>query len=31
VPVCPTNSIFPNDEVPADKVEFIEKNAAHYA
>ena len=25
VPVCPTNSIFPNEEVPADKVAFIEK------
>src|ERR1022692_2773194 len=31
VPVCPTNSISIVDEVPADKQEFIEKNAAHYA
>src|SRR5664279_3132887 len=31
VPVCPTNSMFIVDEVPADKQEFIEKNAAHYA
>ena len=31
VPVCPTNSVFPNEEVPADKAEFIEKNAAYYA
>ena len=31
VPVCPTNSIFIVDEVPADKQEFIAKNAAHYA
>jgi len=31
VPVCPTNSVFPNEEVPADKLEYIEKNAAHYA
>jgi NAD-dependent dihydropyrimidine dehydrogenase PreA subunit len=31
VPVCPTNSIFIVDEVPADKQEFIEKNTAYYA
>ena len=31
VPVCPTNSIFIVDEVPEDKKEFIEKNAAYYA
>jgi len=31
VPVCPTNSIFVLDEVPADKQEFIAKNAEHYA
>jgi ferredoxin len=31
VPVCPTNSIFIVDEVPADKQEFIAKNAEHYA
>jgi hypothetical protein len=28
--VCPTNSMFLVDEVPADKQEFIAKNAAHY-
>ena len=31
VPVCPTNSIFVVDEVPADKQEFIAKNAEYYA
>ncbi len=31
VPVCPTSSVFPNEEVPADKLEFIEKNAAYFA
>src|SRR5271157_491893 len=31
VPVCPSNSLFIVDEVPADKQEFIEKNAAYYA
>jgi len=31
VPVCPTNSIFIVDEVPADKQEFIAKNAEYYA
>jgi NAD-dependent dihydropyrimidine dehydrogenase PreA subunit len=31
VPVCPTNSIFIVDEVPAEKQEFIAKNADHYA
>jgi NAD-dependent dihydropyrimidine dehydrogenase PreA subunit len=31
VPVCPTNSVFIVDEVPADKQEFIAKNAEHYA
>jgi NAD-dependent dihydropyrimidine dehydrogenase PreA subunit len=31
VPVCPTNSIFIVDEVPEDKKDFIEKNAAYYA
>ena len=30
VPVCPSNSMFLVDEVPADKQEFIAKNAAHY-
>jgi ferredoxin len=31
VPVCPTNSVFVAEEVPADKQEFIAKNAEHYA
>jgi ferredoxin len=31
VPVCPTNSIFIVDEVPADKQEYIAKNAEHFA
>ena len=31
LPVCPTNSIFPLDEVPADKHQFIELNAQHFA
>lgn len=30
VPVCPTNSIFPVDDLPAELAEFAEKNAAHY-
>lgn len=31
VSVCPTNSIFAADELPADKADFAKKNAAHYA
>jgi ferredoxin len=31
VPVCPSNSMFLVDEVPADKQEAIAKNAAHFA
>ena len=31
VATCPTNSIFPAEEVPADKAEFVAKNAAHFA
>lgn len=31
IPVCPTNSIFPLDEVPADKQQFIALNEAHFA
>jgi ferredoxin len=31
VPVCPTNSVFLVDDVPADKQEFIAKNAAYFA
>jgi len=29
--VCPSNSIFPADELPDDKKDFAEKNAAFYA
>ena len=31
VATCTTNSIFPLEELPADKAEFAAKNAAHYA
>jgi ferredoxin len=31
VPVCPANAIFALEDVPDDKKEFIEKNAAYYA
>lgn len=31
IPVCPTNSIFPLDEVPADKQQYIAINEAHFA
>jgi len=31
VSVCPSNSIFSADELPADKADFAQKNAAHYA
>lgn len=31
VPVCPTNSIYVLDELPANLAEFAEKNAAYYA
>jgi ferredoxin len=31
VPVCTSDSIHPLDEVPADKKDFIEKNAAFFA
>lgn len=27
---CPTNSIFPSDELPADKVDAAAKNAAFF-
>jgi NAD-dependent dihydropyrimidine dehydrogenase PreA subunit len=27
---CPTNSIFAAEELPADKAEFAEKNAAYF-
>jgi NAD-dependent dihydropyrimidine dehydrogenase PreA subunit len=30
IPVCPTNSIFILEELPADKADFAGKNAAHY-
>jgi ferredoxin len=31
VGVCPSNSIFLNDELPAGYESFVEKNAAYYA
>ncbi len=31
VATCPTNSIFAAEELPEDKAEFAEKNAAHFA
>jgi NAD-dependent dihydropyrimidine dehydrogenase PreA subunit len=30
VPVCPTNSMFALDELPAEHARFAEVNAAHY-
>jgi NAD-dependent dihydropyrimidine dehydrogenase PreA subunit len=30
VPVCPTNSIYTLEELPADLSRFAELNAAHY-
>ena len=30
VPVCPTNSIYTLDELPAELAKFAELNAAHY-
>jgi ferredoxin len=31
VPVCPTNSIFSADDIPAELAGFADKNAAHFA
>ena len=31
VPVCPTNSMFPLEEVPAEQAHFAEINAAHFS
>ena len=31
VSVCPSNSMFPAEEVPEDKKDFVEKNAKFYA
>jgi ferredoxin len=28
--LCPQNAIFPADELPADKADFAEKNAAYF-
>jgi NAD-dependent dihydropyrimidine dehydrogenase PreA subunit len=28
--LCPENAIFPIDELPADKADFAEKNAAYF-
>ena len=30
VPVCPSNSMFPLEELPAEQAQFAELNAAHY-
>ena len=30
VPVCPTNSVFSLDDLPAESARFAEINAAHY-
>jgi NAD-dependent dihydropyrimidine dehydrogenase PreA subunit len=30
VPVCPTNSMFALDDLPAEQARFAELNAAHY-
>jgi len=31
IPVCPTNSIFILEELPADQAHFAEKNAAYFS
>jgi NAD-dependent dihydropyrimidine dehydrogenase PreA subunit len=30
VPVCPTGSVFPLDELPGESARFADLNAAHY-
>ena len=30
ISVCPSNSIFPVEELPEDKKDFTEKNSAYY-
>ena len=30
ISICPSNAIYPIDELPDDKAEFAEKNAAYY-
>jgi NAD-dependent dihydropyrimidine dehydrogenase PreA subunit len=30
ISICPSNAIYPIDELPADKADFAEKNAAHF-
>lgn len=30
VATCPSNAIYPIDELPADKTDFAAKNAAHF-
>ena len=30
VPVCPTNSIYPLDELPETLTQFVQKNEAYY-
>jgi ferredoxin len=31
IPVCPTNSVFALDDLPAELAHFAEKNAAYYS
>ncbi len=31
IPACTSDSIFTADDLPADKKDFLEKNAAHFA
>jgi len=31
LPVCTSDAIFPLDEVPAEKRQFVAANAAHFA
>ncbi len=30
IPVCPTNSVFVLEDLPPEKVEFAERNAAYF-
>lgn len=30
VPACPVSAIYPEEDVPADETDFIEKNRAHF-
>lgn len=31
ISICPSGAIYPLDELPADKADFAEKNAAHFS